>query len=85
MSSTHRAESLKLLVGDEAPVQTEEEDGRIGQHAPQDDQVVHVGTGHLDHSGETGPLTVRTPFAHYTRLGHGNKPRRAVPLLEDNV
>lgn len=51
LSGTHRAEGLELLVGDEASVQTEEEDGGVGQQASQDDQVVHVGTGHLDQPG----------------------------------
>lgn len=45
---THRAEGLELLVGHEAAVQAEEEDGGVGQQASQDDQVVHVGAGHLD-------------------------------------
>lgn len=48
---THRAESLELLIGDKASVQPKEEDGGVGQHAPQDDQVVHVRTGHLDEPG----------------------------------
>lgn len=51
LSGTHRAEGLKLLVGDEASVQTKEEDGGVGQQASEDDQVVHVGTGHLDQPG----------------------------------
>lgn len=45
---THRAESLKLFIRDKTSIQTKEEDGGVGQHAPQDDQVVHVWTGHLD-------------------------------------
>lgn len=51
---THRAEGLELLVGDEASVQTKEEDGGVGQQASEDDQVVHVGTGHLDQPGTGG-------------------------------
>ena len=83
-SSTHRAESLKLLVGNEASVQAEEEDGGVGQHAPQDDQVVHVGTGHFDHSGETGGLSVSNP-RHHSRSERGAEPPRAVLLLEGGV
>lgn len=45
---TDRAQSLKLFIRDETSIQTKEEDGGIGQHAPQDDQVVHIRTGHLD-------------------------------------
>lgn len=48
---THCAEGLELFVGDEASVQTEQEDGGVGQHASQDDQVVHIRTGHLDQPG----------------------------------
>lgn len=51
LSGTHRAEGLELLVGDKASVQTKEEDGGVGQQASEDDQVVHVGTGHLDQPG----------------------------------
>lgn len=47
-AGTHRAQSLKLFIRDETAIQTKEEDGGIGQHAPQDDQVVHIWTGHLD-------------------------------------
>lgn len=45
---THSAEGLKLLVRDETSVQAEQEDGGVGEHASENDQVVHVGTGHLD-------------------------------------
>lgn len=46
--ATHRAEGFKLFVGDEPSVQAEQEDGGVGEHPPQDDEVVHVRTGHLD-------------------------------------
>lgn len=48
VQETHRAESLELFIRDKTSIQTKEEDGGVGQHAPQDDQVVHVWTGHLD-------------------------------------
>lgn len=48
---THSAEGLELFVRDETSIQTEQEDGGVGQHASQDDQVVHIRTGHLDQPG----------------------------------
>lgn len=44
---TYSAEGLKLLVRDETSIQTKQEDGGVGEHATEDDQVVHVGTGHF--------------------------------------
>lgn len=48
---THSAEGLKLFVRDKTSIQAKQEDGGVGEHASEDDQVVHVGTGHLDKSG----------------------------------
>lgn len=48
---THSAEGLELFVGDETSIQAKQEDGGVGQHASQDDQVVHIWTGHLDQPG----------------------------------
>lgn len=46
--TTHSAQGLESLVWDKRAIQAKEEDGRVGQHASQDDQVVHVRTGHFD-------------------------------------
>ena len=48
----HSAEGLKLLVGDEGAIQAEEEDGGVGEHPAEDDQVVHVRAGHLYHPAD---------------------------------
>lgn len=48
---THSTEGLKLFVRDKATIQTKEEYRGVGQHASQDDQVVHVWTGHLNQPG----------------------------------
>lgn len=51
VSGTHSAEGLKLFVRDETSIQTKQEDRGVGQHASQDDQVVHIRTGHLYQPG----------------------------------
>lgn len=48
VEGTHSAEGLKLFVRDETSIQAKQEDRSVGEHASEDDQVVHVGTGHLD-------------------------------------
>lgn len=47
---THSAKGLKLFVRDETPIQAKQEYRGVREHASEDDQVVHVGTGHLDES-----------------------------------
>lgn len=47
----YRAECFEGLFRDEGSIEAEEEDGRVGQHSAQDDEVVHVGTRHLDQPG----------------------------------
>lgn len=48
VEGTHSAEGLKLFVRDKTSIQAKQEDRGVGEHASEDDQVVHVGTGHLD-------------------------------------
>lgn len=50
LKETHSAEGLELFVRNKTSIQTKQEDGGVGEHASQDDQVVHVGTGHLNQS-----------------------------------
>ena len=54
--NTHGAQGLKLFVGHQGAIQAKEEDGGVGQHSSQNDEVVHVGTGHLDQSVGRGEL-----------------------------
>lgn len=45
---TDRAEQWKDVFIDQAAIETKQKDTRVRQHAPGQDDVVHVRTRHLD-------------------------------------
>ena len=49
---TYRAKGFEGLFRDEGPIEAKEEDGCVGKHSSEDDEVVHVWTGHLDQPAE---------------------------------
>lgn len=45
---THRAHYCIVFLRDETSVRTHQKDTCVSEYAPQDDQVIHIGTGHFD-------------------------------------
>ncbi len=61
---TYSTEGLKFFVWHKGSVQTKEENGGVWQHAPQNDQVIHIGTRHFDQPADGGKHTSDTLNIH---------------------